>query len=357
MKIDKELDELFGDLVKWEYESLKADIKANGIKVPLVVSGDGTIVCGHQRYKIAQELKIPEKEIPVNPIGFKTRQEMIDYAINDNLHRRNLNPYQKALLGLKLLPAYKKEAKKRIDEAWKKRFAKTKKDVDKNAPQMFGGVKGEAMKLVADRVGVSDETLRKVRKIEEYKSSDDFDIKLMRHGLKIGETSISHVYYDIVNKEKALLKGKGKKNLLPIELAFDAPCEKIFKTLADRFHLRNDLTTSEAEKEESVLITDKYNLISVYSKTDIAKKCLTPFANIDIDEKKKIQKYKIKGVNWDKIAGDLVQSKFRVNDLSYIIELLKKFNESEVDFKYKTNGPIEISTENFGFIIAPIVKK
>lgn len=356
MKIDKEISGLFEDIVDWEYESLKADIKEHGINVPLVVSkSDGTIVCGHQRYKIAKELHIPEKDMPVKPVDFKTRQEMIDYAINDNVLRRNLNLYQKALLGLRILPYEKQKAKERIELSWKKRCPKTKEDIDKNAPQNFGSLTGETMKLVADRVGVSHETLRKVQKIEEYNPTYNFDIKMMRLLLKKGETSISAVYNDIKDEEKALLKTKKTRHDLSPETAFDTPDVKIFKTLIDRFDLRNDLTNADAKKEESVFI--KNESIAILAKTEDAKKCLAPFANTHVDEKTNKKRYTQKGIDWNKYSGELVQSKFSVRDLSFFLELLKKLDESEVNFKCKNNGPIEISTENFDCIIAPISVK
>lgn len=37
-------------------------IEAYGFKVPIVIAADGEIVCGHTRYKAAQELKL--KEVP-----------------------------------------------------------------------------------------------------------------------------------------------------------------------------------------------------------------------------------------------------------------------------------------------------
>jgi len=48
-----------------EYRALKADIKENGIIVPITVDGDGRIIDGHHRYKAAQELGIDDPPIQV----------------------------------------------------------------------------------------------------------------------------------------------------------------------------------------------------------------------------------------------------------------------------------------------------
>jgi len=48
------------DLDAEEYEALKADIKENGIIVPITIDGGGHIIDGHHRYKAAQELGISD---------------------------------------------------------------------------------------------------------------------------------------------------------------------------------------------------------------------------------------------------------------------------------------------------------
>ena len=54
-KLDPKISALF-DLDKKTYQDMKEDIQAKGIQMPLVVAEDGTIVCGHQRYRMALEL-------------------------------------------------------------------------------------------------------------------------------------------------------------------------------------------------------------------------------------------------------------------------------------------------------------
>ena len=79
LKIDEELDNLFSDIKassEWTYEKLKDDIKKYGIKNSLIVSQEGIIVCGHQRFKIATELKLPKDKIPYEMKKFKSRSKM-----------------------------------------------------------------------------------------------------------------------------------------------------------------------------------------------------------------------------------------------------------------------------------------
>lgn len=81
-KIDQDIAELFEDLRAWTYNETKKDIRENGFHYPIIVAEDGTIVCGHQRYKIALELGI---DPPYVVQSFKDKKAMIDYAIKDNL--------------------------------------------------------------------------------------------------------------------------------------------------------------------------------------------------------------------------------------------------------------------------------
>ena len=58
LKINKEYEKLLPDLADDEYQSLKESIRESGIRVKLQVLKDGTVICGHNRYRIANELKI-----------------------------------------------------------------------------------------------------------------------------------------------------------------------------------------------------------------------------------------------------------------------------------------------------------
>ena len=54
-KINAELDAIIPKLVKEKFDALKADIKSKGLKMPLLVMPDKTIIDGHNRYKALRE--------------------------------------------------------------------------------------------------------------------------------------------------------------------------------------------------------------------------------------------------------------------------------------------------------------
>ena len=143
LKIDKDISDLFGDMSVWEYDKLKSDIEQHGIKVPLVVSTDDILVCGHQRYRVSQELSIPDSDIPIIRQEFATKMEMINYAIDDNLMRRNQNTFQKGYTGLKWLKFYEAEGRKRMSDAGKA----TKEDFGKEG--LLETIKLDSTKLIS----------------------------------------------------------------------------------------------------------------------------------------------------------------------------------------------------------------
>lgn len=87
------------------FSRLREDIQQRGILVPLVAKADGTLLSGHNRLRIAQELTL--KVIPVqyvqNDLNAEQEQEFI---IKDNLYRRQLSQAEKIFLYKKLFPDF-----------------------------------------------------------------------------------------------------------------------------------------------------------------------------------------------------------------------------------------------------------
>jgi len=96
--------EVFEDLSREEYEAVKADIQRNGIKVPLDVLPDYTVLDGHQRRRIAIELGL--EKVPCEIRHLKNEAEIKEYIIFMNLLRRQLTAKQKALAIAKLSKIY-----------------------------------------------------------------------------------------------------------------------------------------------------------------------------------------------------------------------------------------------------------
>jgi N6-adenosine-specific RNA methylase IME4 len=98
---------LFDSLPRDEYSALKTDIAKRGIKTELHILPDFTVICGHQRLMVAQELHL--KKLPCKIIvGLETPEQVEEYVIKDNLLRRQLKTEQRYLLLSELSKIYEK---------------------------------------------------------------------------------------------------------------------------------------------------------------------------------------------------------------------------------------------------------
>lgn len=113
LKLDPELDNLFPHIPKEVYDSLKEDIKRDGILDDLKVDKDGFILDGMKRFKIAKEQDIPEKDIPYRVMYFENELDRMNFAIKHNIDRKSPDSYQRARAILLTEPLYKEEAKLR----------------------------------------------------------------------------------------------------------------------------------------------------------------------------------------------------------------------------------------------------
>jgi len=97
LKIDQEFKSLIPPLTDDEYKRLEENIKVDGCRDSLV-TWNGIIVDGHNRYRICKENNI---EFKAEEIKFKNREEVIIWMLQNQLGRRNLNDFQRNEIALK----------------------------------------------------------------------------------------------------------------------------------------------------------------------------------------------------------------------------------------------------------------
>ncbi|MGO9151118.1 MAG: DNA methyltransferase [Acidimicrobiales bacterium] len=92
--------QLLPELTTEEYQTLKADIAAQGVLVPLVIDADtGEVIEGHHRLRAWTELRDEGVKVPSYPRevrSFATDEERIEFVLAANLFRRHLNRAQRA---------------------------------------------------------------------------------------------------------------------------------------------------------------------------------------------------------------------------------------------------------------------
>jgi hypothetical protein len=109
IEIDEEFAGLIPPLTEEEHQQLEANLLADGCRDPLAVwAEEGILLDGHNRYRICQQHGI---DFDVREVSLESRDAAQIWIIKNQFGRRNLTPYQRAELALKLEPLVAAQAK------------------------------------------------------------------------------------------------------------------------------------------------------------------------------------------------------------------------------------------------------
>lgn len=184
LRIDPELRDLIPPLSDEEKKMLEDSILRDGCDTPLIV-WNGTIVDGHNRYDICRKHDIP---FGIEEKDFEDRDAAMFWMLEHQLARRNLNSYQRSLVGLKYESFYRNQARKRLTTST---GGKDARPLQNSAE----AEKGNAMDKLGKMVGVSRDTLAKVKELDANADADT------KEQLRRGEVSIHRAYTELKNKE------------------------------------------------------------------------------------------------------------------------------------------------------------
>ncbi len=143
--------ELFPLMEGEEFQALVEVIRARGLKHPIVTLG-GQVLDGRNRERACAEAGVEPRYVEVDLNG----DGPVEYVLGENLHRRNLNPSQKAAIAAKAMPLFAAEAKERqrlsADRTNEDLGRSHRETVEVKRPQPSG----RARKLAAKQFGVAD---------------------------------------------------------------------------------------------------------------------------------------------------------------------------------------------------------
>lgn len=197
LKIDSEFHNLIPPLTPEEYAGLEQKLINEGFNSAVygcITVWSSTIVDGHNRYEICTRNNIP---YATEEKAFDSRDDAIDWIINNQLRRRNITPYQRATLALRLKPLIEKKAKENL-----------KTHTEQGCQKSDKAGKIDTKKELANLAGVSHDTIWKVEKIQE-KATDE-----VKQKVKIGDMSINKAFKTIKPQESIAvitLPGKQKE--------------------------------------------------------------------------------------------------------------------------------------------------
>ena len=216
----------YGDLSDREFLTLKEDISRRGVRQPIVVTHDGTIVDGHQRVRACKELGIEEIEAVISQ---DTEQADVDEGfVRSNLIRRQLDPLSKARALQSLMEIEYQRKGKELNAQHDGDFR------DQLAELLGGNVSGRTIdrylqllrlpQVIQDAVSSGDLPMTKALKVESL--DEDSQEEIVRR-IAIGEKARSVVAEYV----------KPKKDV-------DTP-EDLYYALID--FLKNNLNVLEAD--------------------------------------------------------------------------------------------------------------
>mgnify|MGYP006916146716 CR=1 FL=1 len=198
LRIDEEFEHLLPPPQDAELERLTQQLLEEGCRDSLV-TWNGVIVDGHNRYRICLENRIP---FTFSEMEFDNRDEAKLWIINTQMGRRNLTDFAKCELVLPLEATLKAVAKKTQGR---------RNDLTNFSPNLAKSKKTDTREDLAQMAGVSHGNLDKAKKL--IASANDETLEKLRSG----ELSIHTAYTQMKDRkeEKQSLKTNPDEPGLP----------------------------------------------------------------------------------------------------------------------------------------------
>lgn len=159
LKINEEFENLIRPLTKEEFEALENSIKKDGCRDPITILEDGTIIDGHNRYKICQAHNIKYSTFVQKSLETDTDIKL--WMLYNQIGKRNMSTYYKGKLSLEI---------EKLEQVHAKERQGTRNDLKEGniRPDLALSYKsGKALELAAKKTGIGYETVRKIKKIHE----------------------------------------------------------------------------------------------------------------------------------------------------------------------------------------------
>ncbi len=184
---------MFPTLPAKEMKELKADIEANGIRVPIIVNkAKDTILDGRNRYMIATELKLGNGKVPFEVFAGK-EEDVPGMIVSRNILRRHLSDDQRVMLTAKILGP-------KLEEEAAKAFAEKK------------GGKGKTVERLAKEVGTTKHKAEQAVAVSKH-------AKDLVDEVVAGKVSLKKAHKVAKSRKPAARKPKAPKTLEQIVAA------------------------------------------------------------------------------------------------------------------------------------------
>lgn len=156
LKIDPEFKSLIPPLTDAEFKQLKENIVEDGEILNPIITWNGIIIDGHNRWKILQEY--PDFSFRTHEMIFLNRYEAKEWIIKNQLGRRNITNEQR----FRLIGQMQENRKKAVGEHKGNQYSEKKMELVQNEP-----IPKSTAEAIAKEVGVSESTVKRAEKFSK----------------------------------------------------------------------------------------------------------------------------------------------------------------------------------------------
>ena len=164
-----ELAGLLPPLTEEQLAALEADILQNGCYSPVIVNEELVIVDGHNRQALCEKHGIPYQMMVFH---FDDTLEAMQWAVDTQKARRNLDMWELGKIALKLKPEVEARARARQSEAGGDQKSEAAKSLSLNSDEAISdapvsSAQTDTRQKLADSVGISRDSMSRIMKIDE----------------------------------------------------------------------------------------------------------------------------------------------------------------------------------------------
>ena len=276
MRIEKEFKELIPPLSDEEFQELEKNCCEYGIRDNLVVAvypgSDGEVLIdGHNRHEIARKCNL---SFTTKRIDFESKEAAMIWMINNQIGRRNLTTYQRAVLALKTKPMLEKQAREKRNETLKQNATVNQKSDERE--------EFNTTKELAKIAGVSHDTIHKVEVIQQKAPEET------KKALNRGEVSINQVYSGIKAAESQTKQQEKAKEIREARQRREEFEHKKHDNMVNFSDIKQDKedaeTLSEDFYEDVIKIGSKILFIESLMREEELKPLLRSMKKVDMDD-------------------------------------------------------------------------
>lgn len=185
--------ELYGDN---DIADIKESIDKLGILVPLTITDKNIVISGHRRWRCAIELGIASVPIEVKTFADELAEKK---AILDYNKQREKTVIQKINEGELLKEIFTEEAKRNRESTSK--YAPRNDKGQLQPVRMVSSEPVNTMKIVGERIGLSEDKYRKVQKIWNKSKEGDKQSQQLMKEIDAGEKTIGGAFKELQSYE------------------------------------------------------------------------------------------------------------------------------------------------------------